>query len=790
MVFMGGTAHCVRPAARLLGAAAVWICAAAPGAASGSPGDSVTSANAWRARVAPQLLSMSDSAAAGQQGPATASPAAGAANTPPARASLQSPRRDATGAIQIDVHYDCSLSSPAAELTSAGLAATASVQVAPLCAIEGWAAATALPRIASVAGVTRVKVPAYAVHIRPRTGMPGPTTAAPLQQSSAASAKAQAAAAAAAIDHNGVSIMHADQFVAQTGTRGTGVTVGIQSTGVHSLAVIQGRGELPFVTVVNPTGGSSNSFADEGTALLEEVHAVAPGAGLAFCGPDTFIEYSSCLGQLIVAGATVLVDDVVFPQEELMSSNGEDQQAVEQVLAQSPRVAMLTAAGNYNGSYWEGTYSPVSLASLGRSPLSCTANGGQVDNYVAAFNGSPSQVVTVSQMGTFPATFAWADPDHHNLSNFDLYWVNNGDGTTECFPTASATGTLISPTLDANFLSYTVYVGTPDASLAGKYLKLWVGGDGLTTISAPTAGSVVSPQAFAAGVITVGAVNGSDGVGSSIESFSSLGPITLAVPALSQIQAPTLVAPDGINVDATGTNFVGYLFPDGNFYGTSASVPNAGAVAALLRGAFPGLSVPQILAALQAGATPLGTSVPDSTYGYGRIDAMGALGTLAAPTMTALPDSSIVAGSSSPDLPFTVSGTGSLHFTVTSSNTALIPGSIVAAGSPGVTISPNTCGTTTMTCTLSVTAATHQGESAKLTVSAVDGANRSAPAAMTITVTGDTTPVPVTAPPPTVTVTGSGGGGGSLLWWEIALLALLGGLRRLGPRAKSVVFTR
>ena len=128
-------------------------------------------------------------------------------------------------------------------------------------------------------------------------------------------------------------------------------------------------------------------------------------------------------------------------------------------------------------------------------------------------------------------------------------------------------------------------------------------------------------------------------LGNKIESFSSLGPVTIKFPAATQIQAPVLVAPDGINVDAAGTYFAGDLFPDGNFYGTSASAPNAGAVAALIRGAFPGLTASQLVSALKAGAVQLGSVSPDGTFGYGRIDAMGALGTFPVPTITPLPNS-------------------------------------------------------------------------------------------------------------------------------------------------------
>ena len=334
---------------------------------------------------------------------------------------------------------------------------------------------------------------------------------------------------------------------------------------------------------------------------------------------------------------------------------------------------------------------------------------------------------------------------------------------TGCFSTAGATTDQVVQSVTLPPGTYTLVVASPDATAAGKFLKLWAGGDGLTMLSAATAGGVVSPQQLAPGVLMVGAVNGSDGLGNSIEPFSSTGPVTLAVPAFAQLQAPTLAAPDGIAVDASGTYFESELFPDGNFYGTSASVANAAAVAALLRSAFPTLSVPQITNALEGGATVLGAAAPDEVYGYGRIDALGALGTLPAPTMTALADATSSGSASTATQPFTLTGTGALHFTVSSTNTALVPNSIVTAGTPGVTVSSG-CGTTTLSCTLLVTPALGQSGTATLTVSALDGANRPASAQLLFTATN-----PAPAPPPP---SGGGGGGGAWQGWALLCLAL------------------
>src|SRR5262249_47324763 len=191
----------------------------------------------------------------------------------------------------------------------------------------------------------------------------------------------------AAIDGNGVSIMRADQYVSQTTVNGSGVTVGVMSDDAVNLAVIQGRGELPspiqdLTTVTNPTP------TDEGTVMMEEGPAVAPGAGLLFCGAPPSVAYVNCVSSLVAAGATILVDDLGYPGEDLMSSQNLTTTGVESTLTQNPNVALFTATANMNGTYWEGTYAPVPMSSVPGfgSSLTCPANG-QVDTYLQNFNG-------------------------------------------------------------------------------------------------------------------------------------------------------------------------------------------------------------------------------------------------------------------------------------------------------------------------------------------------------------------------------------------------------------------
>jgi hypothetical protein len=70
------------------------------------------------------------------------------------------PHFDAQGRVLVEVDLACSPALPTAALKGAGLALSASVNVPPLCAVEGWIAPQALAALAQVTGVVRVKLPA------------------------------------------------------------------------------------------------------------------------------------------------------------------------------------------------------------------------------------------------------------------------------------------------------------------------------------------------------------------------------------------------------------------------------------------------------------------------------------------------------------------------------------------------------------------------------------------------------------------------------------------------------
>jgi hypothetical protein len=93
---------------------------------------------------------------------------------------------------------------------------------------------------------------------------------------------------------------------------GAGVTIGVISDGVNSLATSQGTGDLGTVNVLPGQAGNG----DEGTAMLEIVHDLAPNASLYFAtaigGPAVFAQN---IRNLAAAGCNVIVDDVSYSNE-------------------------------------------------------------------------------------------------------------------------------------------------------------------------------------------------------------------------------------------------------------------------------------------------------------------------------------------------------------------------------------------------------------------------------------------------------------------------------------------
>jgi hypothetical protein len=85
---------------------------------------------------------------------------------------------------------------------------------------------------------------------------------------------------------------------------GTGIKIGVLSDGVTNLAQSQARGDLGSVTILPGQFGNG----DEGTAILEIIHDLAPGAQLYFATANTGITvFAQNIRDLRTAVATLLL---------------------------------------------------------------------------------------------------------------------------------------------------------------------------------------------------------------------------------------------------------------------------------------------------------------------------------------------------------------------------------------------------------------------------------------------------------------------------------------------------
>ena len=92
---------------------------------------------------------------------------------------------------------------------------------------------------------------------------------------------------------------------------GTGVKIGVISNGVNNWQIARDTGDLPStVHILNTSSG------DEGTAMLEVLHDMAPGADLSFhdCGSDVYT-FMDAVDELVADGCTVIVDDINWKYE-------------------------------------------------------------------------------------------------------------------------------------------------------------------------------------------------------------------------------------------------------------------------------------------------------------------------------------------------------------------------------------------------------------------------------------------------------------------------------------------
>ncbi len=579
--------------------------------------------------------------------------------------------------LLVDVRFDRGAAAASAELRDAGAALVA--VSGPYQTVTVAAKPAALPAIAGVSGVEAM------------TEVLTPFTA----------------ASCTGIVSEGDTQLHAAAARAALGVDGAGVTVGVlsdsfdQDTGAPTHAAGDvASGDLPGPG--NPCGYPApvsllENFVslepgelpgDEGRAMAQIVHDLAPASALAFAsafnGELAFAAAIERLARPVAlggAGAQVVVDDVGYFAEPFFQ-DGPVAVAVNNVAAAG--VSYFSAAGNDNLisggrdiASWEApAYRTMACPAALVSAATMVPPGDCMDFNPAA--GSDNAFgITVSKGATLTLDLQWAEPWNGVRSDIDAYLldssgnpleVDDGQGgkdlvggfannvgvgpehiggsqrPVEIFQWENDTGSAQEVRLAISRCDPPTC--NPDAMLGltpRLKLALLQNGSGVSATEYPQSkeGDVVGPTLYghagATGAIATAAVPFNNNA--TAEPYSSRGPVThyfgpvAGKAAAAAIPPQPIAKPDLAATDCGVTSFFAqFVKAEGvwRFCGTSAAAPHAAAVAALMRQANPGASAAQVRAALAATARPVGALGPN-VVGAGLVDARAAIDSVALP---------------------------------------------------------------------------------------------------------------------------------------------------------------
>ena len=412
------------------------------------------------------------------------------------------------------------------------------------------------------------------------------------------------------------------------GRTGAGTKVCVLSDGVDSLAARQASGDLPAtVTVLPGQAGSGN----EGTAMLEIVHDMAPGASLYFATAFTGVaQFATNIINLRAAGCDIIVDDVTYYNEGAFQ-DGPIAQAVNQVTAAGALFFSSAAnSGNKNDGQ-SGTFEGDFVASGNAIPAAVQALYGASPIQLQAFGGNNYTALTSA---TRNISLKWGDPLGASANDYDLVVTNATGSTVLGQSLGNQSGTQdpyeFAPRATPYPIGSRIYIVR--YSGAARALRLDTH-RGRITAADSTAGSAFGHNAVGSG-ISVAAVDlatatgpggtFTGGAANPVETYSSDGPrkmfyqpngtaITPGNLLFATNGGTTLQKVDMAAGDCGTTTTPGFI----PFCGTSAAAPTAAAIAALIKGANPAATNAQIVSSMNASALDIEAAGWDRDSGVG-----------------------------------------------------------------------------------------------------------------------------------------------------------------------------
>ncbi len=419
------------------------------------------------------------------------------------------------------------------------------------------------------------------------------------------------------------------------GLNGEGLTVGIISDTYNFLggeAEGIASGDLPgpgnplgFTQPVNVLDPGVPLAGDEGRAMAEIIHDVAPGAALAYhTGVLGQANFALGVLELAEAGADVIVDDIGYFDDPFFQ-DGIIAQAVD--IVSEAGVSYVSSAGNDARASYESEFRPT------QDTFKITEGDGfPLGDYIL-HDFDPGPGVDVFQRIIIPTggaiSFQWSQafasicPTSPGAdSDLDIFiFTEEGDFSSVIF--GGVDGNIGADPLE--FISFETdffveayivigkFTGIPEFGIELGFTPnpdrikcLFVGADLQEEFATNSSTIIGHPNAN--GAIAVGAVFYEDTPDFGqpdpiIEPFSSAGgtPILLTPcgdPIDPEVrQKPEVSGPDGGNNTFFGGDAEGDGFP--NFFGTSASSPHVAGLVALMKQADSNLSPSQIKTILQ-----------------------------------------------------------------------------------------------------------------------------------------------------------------------------------------------
>lgn len=602
----------------------------------------------------------------------------------------------------------------------------------PLDAVRDLAALPTVAYVAEVVAPYRSEYPAGAIDLPTL----GPAPAAP-----------NAAACAARVVSEGDTQLRADELRAASGSDGSGVVVGVVSDSYDNLGGAGtdiAAGELPgpgnpcgYDTPVRVQSDLDSGGSDEGRAMLQIVHDLAPGAELVVAtGATGEVAMAEQIRQLGTGGADIITDDIGYLTEP-MFQDGPIAQAIEENRTERG-ILHFAAAGNANAVI--GGRNVTSYESPAFRPTACPAGVPAHQNACHDVDGTPGTDagagITLVDNGSIVLMLGWSEPMYGVTTDLDLYLVDTVTGlvvaASELNNAASmrAGEYLTYRNITGGTRTFDIVIGRygngTDPSGTPRIRTVLVRSAGLVDVEydesadGDTVGPTVYGHSAEATAMSVAAI-GYD-MTSSPETFSSRGPGSLCWEQVDgTVPQPPITPCETATIDITATDggansFFGSQSAGAHrFFGTSAAAPHAAAVAAVLTEARPCRHVDELAEALTAGASPIGSYGTDAV-GAGLVDAVASLAALAdadgcTPTIAPIDDVTVFAGQPGTSVAVKIADrdhpASSLTTTATSADTSLLPdAALEIVGSGGgrtltITAPPDTTGSVAVTVTVS-----------------------------------------------------------------------------------------